>query len=98
MVVACHQIAVFLFQTEGINHRGEYDAWISEQQRQKDAGNEKFRFIPIEPPVAFYHRAYRAHRQYPCGISDMVGYWADAKIFGGVVLFDRSDSDAEVSE
>ncbi|KAI8228095.1 Aryl-alcohol dehydrogenase [Colletotrichum sp. SAR 10_86] len=27
--------------------------------------------------------------KYPEGIADMVGYWAESRIFGGVVLFDR---------
>lgn len=30
--------------------------------------------------------------QYPDGDADVVGYWAENRIFGGVVLLDRSDS------
>ncbi|KAK4147302.1 uncharacterized protein C8A04DRAFT_34038 [Dichotomopilus funicola] len=29
------------------------------------------------------------YQQYPRGIADMVGYWAESRIFGGVVLFYR---------
>lgn len=30
-------------------------------------------------------------------MADVVGYWAEAKIFGGVVVFDRGPSGTEVS-
>ncbi|KAK4129827.1 hypothetical protein N657DRAFT_630627 [Parathielavia appendiculata] len=35
--------------------------------------------------------------QYPNGVADMVRYWAGARIFGGVVLFDRGPSGTEAS-
>jgi hypothetical protein len=35
--------------------------------------------------------------QYPRHVADMVGYWAEARILGGVVLFDRRKPDAEPS-
>lgn len=95
--MACHQIAVFLFESKGNNHKGEYDTWLSQELRLAEAGDEKYRFVSVQPPVTFYHQAYCSHLQYPCGVSDMVGYWAEAKLFGGVVLFDRSDSAYEVS-
>lgn len=40
-------------------------------------------------PTLFHHPWYEDYRQYPRGIADMVGYWAESRIFGGVVLFDR---------
>jgi hypothetical protein len=49
-------------------------------------------------PTPFYHRSYLAHAQYPNGVADVVGYWAEAKIFGGVVIFDRGESGTEVSD
>ena len=30
-----------------------------------------------------------AYDQYPSGIADGVGFWAEVRIFGGVILFDR---------
>ena len=33
-----------------------------------------------------------AQSQYPDGLADVVGYWAEDRIFGGVVLFDRSQT------
>ncbi|KAE8311224.1 hypothetical protein BDV41DRAFT_542874 [Aspergillus transmontanensis] len=41
----------------------------------------------------FYHSDYLDHDQYPLGISDVVGYWAERQVFGGVVLFDRGEND-----
>ncbi|KAK6820235.1 hypothetical protein RU639_007630 [Aspergillus parasiticus] len=43
----------------------------------------------------FYHSDYLDHEQYPLGISDVVGYWAEKQVFGGVVLFDRGEIDNE---
>ena len=96
--MACHQIAVFLYNLEeDTNHKREYAAWVAAEQTLKDAADDRLRYRAVEPPTPFYHRAYRAHEQYPRGVADMVGYWAEAKIFGGVVLFDRGELDVEVS-
>lgn len=35
--------------------------------------------------------------RYPRGKADVVGYWTEGKIFGGVVVFDRGETDREVS-
>ncbi|KAG6355325.1 hypothetical protein INS49_003286 [Diaporthe citri] len=40
-------------------------------------------------PSLFFHKHYRDYDQYPDGVADIVGYWAETRIFGGVVLFDR---------
>lgn len=49
-------------------------------------------FYPPGPwPTLFRHGWYVDHDQYPNGVGDMVGFWAEARIFGGVVLFDRRD-------
>lgn len=37
----------------------------------------------------FYYEWYRDHAQYP---GDVVGYWAEGRVLGGVVLFDRRAS------
>ena len=34
---------------------------------------------------------YRDFELYPSGVADGVGYWAEERILGGVVLFDRWD-------
>lgn len=47
-------------------------------------------------PAAFYHMSYCHAEQYPRGFADVVGYWAESKIFGGVVVFDRGETEKEV--
>ncbi|RWA09825.1 hypothetical protein EKO27_g5310 [Xylaria grammica] len=43
-------------------------------------------------PTLFAHPTFTAHEQYPDGVADMVGYWAEDRILGGVALFDRSQA------
>jgi hypothetical protein len=43
-------------------------------------------------PNPFCHPEDVMADQYPDGDADVVGYWAENRIFGGVVLLDRSDS------
>ena len=49
-----------------------------------------------QPYIDFYHPDYQAFRRYPFGLFNMVGYWAEAELFGGVLLFDRGESGLEV--
>jgi len=44
-------------------------------------------------PTLFRHRWYLDYDQYPQCVADVAGYWAEARILGGVVLFDRRDPD-----
>ena len=39
--------------------------------------------------VNFYHTNYRLYENYAFGLLNVVGYWAEAEIFGGVVLFEH---------
>jgi hypothetical protein len=96
VAVSCHQIAAFLFENGKKHHKQEYDAWIAEQEKLKEIGDERYQWRPVPPPVVFYHRQHADYEQYPRGLSDVVGYWAEAKIFGGVLLFDRGESDTDV--
>lgn len=90
-------MAALLFQMEGSKHKEEYDAWVAETQRLKDVGEDRCQWYKTTPPVAFHHKWYVDHEQYPRGVRDMVGYWAEAKILGGVLLFDRGESGTEAS-
>jgi hypothetical protein len=38
----------------------------------------------------FTHGWYTDHQDYPNKVADMVGYWAENRIFGGVVLFNHN--------
>ncbi len=56
---------------------------------------ERKRLYPATfPTTLFCHPWYRDYDQYPEGIADSVGYWAEGRILGGVVLFDRRDPDS----
>jgi hypothetical protein len=51
----------------------------------------------LEPfPTLFAHGSYVDHEQCPEGVADMAGYWAGDRIFGGVILFNRVESENEV--
>jgi hypothetical protein len=40
----------------------------------------------------FMHLCYKAVDLYPAGLADAVGYWAENRVFGGVIIFDRSEA------
>ncbi|KAG6364173.1 hypothetical protein INS49_005771 [Diaporthe citri] len=46
-------------------------------------------------PTPFFVGGYAASDRYPNGWADVAGYWAEHHIFGGVVLFDRGESEEE---
>lgn len=46
--------------------------------------------------VDFYHTNYRRFENYPFGLLNVVGYWAETEIFGGVVLFERVESGSDI--
>lgn len=46
--------------------------------------------------IDFYHTDYKEFERYPFGLLNVVGYWAETKFFGGVLLFDRGNSGLEV--
>ncbi|RFU36296.1 hypothetical protein B7463_g95, partial [Scytalidium lignicola] len=94
VAVACHQIAVFLYKLDHNLHKGQYEKWRIAREEVLRASWT--RSVPLRlPPVPFFHRSYNADKQYPNGTADIAGYWAEAKILGGVVLFDRGKSDLE---
>jgi hypothetical protein len=47
-------------------------------------------------PVNLYHKLYLGYSFYPYGLLDVVGYWTETQIFGGVVLFGHDESGSEV--
>lgn len=46
--------------------------------------------------VDFYHTGYMAYVMYPHGLLNVVGYWAETQVLGGVLLFERGPSGLEV--
>lgn len=97
VVIACHQIGAYTYDLdEGMHKHAVYGEWRDKVLQEKEAGVESRRYYD-PPPTAFCHPAYRFHEQYPRGLADVAGYWAESKIFGGVVVFDRGETEEEVS-
>lgn len=102
VAVSVHQIAVALFKLAPKSHTSEHIKSVTEWQ--KPAGWfecygrrtwEEPLFPP--PPTHFFHCAYLDFDLYPHGLADVAGYWAEDRILGGVVVFDRGQSGTEVS-
>ena len=91
IAIACYDIAAFLFHSvDGGLHKGT-QIW------RRDPSTLRLLLLNVEPPpTVFFRKDYDAIDQYPQGGADMVGYWAEYRIFGGVVLFDRGESEIEV--
>jgi hypothetical protein len=86
VAVAMHQIAVQLFKLDTSLHKNNGIAsWVP----PKDDTDFWALFSKGPSPTLFRHEWYSDYDQYPDGVADMVGYWAEARILGGVVLFDR---------
>ncbi|KAF4956983.1 hypothetical protein FGADI_3395 [Fusarium gaditjirri] len=84
VAVALHQIAVWLHKLEPHLHQGDIDAvtyW------EMPLSETMARFPP--GPTLFSHHDYLDDDIYPEGVADMVGYWAEDRILGGVTVFDR---------
>ncbi|POS80607.1 hypothetical protein DHEL01_v200989 [Diaporthe helianthi] len=99
--VAIHEIAIWLFEAKPKSHDEDelrrVTLWQKTptvvQAQDVPAGEP----LPPPPPkpTLFYHYQYFYHESYPARLGDMAGYWAEDRIFGGVVLFDRGESDTE---
>ncbi|KAH7131324.1 hypothetical protein EDB81DRAFT_906450 [Dactylonectria macrodidyma] len=87
VAIATHQVGVLLYkQTPILDDSNHLVSWRPE--------GEDLDFYPDGWPATFFrHSWYHDFDQYPHGVADMVGYWAESRIFGGVVLFDRRQQD-----
>ena len=90
VAVSLHQIGAFLGRLKFDTHDPEttrgFD--IDAVTRWEPEQNPFSRVLP--DPTLFTQPHFTASGQYPDGLSDMVGYWAEDRILGGVFLFDRS--------
>ncbi|EWZ83711.1 hypothetical protein FOWG_12646 [Fusarium oxysporum f. sp. lycopersici MN25] len=86
IAISVHQIAVILFiLNEGLHKNDGVIEWASPK-----SDKIWWAHCPNGPePTMFFHHWYLSHDRYPNGVADMVGYWAESRILGGVVLFDR---------
>ncbi|KAK8030214.1 hypothetical protein PG993_011505 [Apiospora rasikravindrae] len=93
VVVAIHQLAVLLYRVGETRHKddGVHD-W-----KPPESDELYWEFHPSGPlPTMFQHAWYIDYDQYPEGVADMAAYWAESRIMGGVVLFDRRDPAADL--
>ncbi|KAH8774455.1 hypothetical protein F5883DRAFT_412019 [Diaporthe sp. PMI_573] len=90
----CHDIAVHLYQMDaGVHKHREHEEWLSEKLASLPEKSLDRKVLP--PPTLFWNGRYIEWSRYPSGLADIVGYWAETQIFGGVVLFDRGESEEE---
>ncbi|KAF5725081.1 hypothetical protein FMUND_175 [Fusarium mundagurra] len=90
LAVSCHRFAVDIFQLDEVAEKHKiYDVW-------RDSPRDMTKWDSFRDPTAFTHGPYIAVDQYPNGSADTVGYWAEARIFGGVVVFDRGEDGTEL--
>ncbi|KAK4040826.1 hypothetical protein C8A01DRAFT_45936 [Parachaetomium inaequale] len=85
---AVHQIASWLYRQDTSRHKDDALG------RWRPAEEYKRLYPATFPTTLFCHPWYKDYDQYPEGIADSVGYWAEARILGGIILFDRRDPDS----
>ena len=101
VAIVIHEIAVLLFQSDDKLHSKEHIhsvvSWKREPEYEGEGSRRRLVFRYLDPhPTLFYHVEYLDHDQYPSGLADIAGYWAEDRILGGVVVFDRGVSGDEV--
>lgn len=99
LVITCHDIAVFLYQLDdGAHKHAEWAAWLMEKHASLPEKESQRTRSMYRLPTPFFVGRYAASDTYPNGVADVVGYWVEHHIFGGVVLFDRGESEQEASK
>lgn len=103
VATAIHSIAVYLHSLEDKSHsKDEIEdvmSWKDAVRRREFMPGEWETIEPLPPhPTMFYFSEYDNIDDYPNGLADAVGYWAEDRVFGGVVLFDRGESGKEVCD
>lgn len=81
VAVATHTIAVNLYKLDLGLHKHAAQPSGENSKKNDQLGRWSLPFC-----VRFY-----ARKEYPDGPADAAGYWAENRIFGGVVLFGRGD-------
>lgn len=94
-----HQVAVILYNnnpdlsTSASSSLKDIHTWEPPKDESDPDGHWAlwWQFNPHgPPPTLFRHTWYINPENYPEGAADMAGYWAESRILGGVVLFDRA--------
>lgn len=80
----------------GVHKHAEHEAWlVYKLETLPEDDLEQKNQLP--PPTLFWVGAYTDWLNYPNGLADMAGYWAEMQLFGGVLLFDRGEGEDKVS-
>lgn len=79
VAVAIYQIAVYLYKLD-LNLGGHQD-FATWEAPKSDVVFYKY-YPDGKLPSLFFHKQYRDYDQYPDGVADIVGYWAEARILG----------------
>ncbi|KAH7313970.1 hypothetical protein B0I35DRAFT_480606 [Stachybotrys elegans] len=103
VAVSVHQIAVALFDLAPKAHTLEHIRHVTDWQKPpgwNECYGRKTWEEPLfpPPPTHVFHCAYLDYDIYPDGLADVAGYWAEDRIVGGVILFDRGQSGKECKE
>ncbi|KAM5347553.1 hypothetical protein ACJ41O_007377 [Fusarium nematophilum] len=92
VAVSLHQIGALLFQLNFRMHQGDIDS-ITNWKILPQEG-----LVDVPPsPTLFNHPYYLDADVYPEGVADIIGYWAEDRVLGGVAVFDRRAEDSAVS-
>ncbi|KAG6032946.1 hypothetical protein E4U41_007061 [Claviceps citrina] len=97
---AVHSIAVSLFELKEKSHVGDIQSVTSFREapyRFQVMGKWIDVHNKLEPHHTLFTTQYNCLEQYPNGVADVAAYWAEDRIFGGVLLFDRGRSGEEAS-
>jgi hypothetical protein len=81
VAILCHDVAATLL--------GKMDGRSGKPLMAPDSGCQTEYILPA-------HSDYCDHEYYPRGCADIFGYWAESRLFGGVVLFDRGSEGTQV--
>lgn len=91
IAVAVHALAVQVF-TEVDSGFHKHEKWLSDDYY--DAVPIMMRHKKHTPFLLWL--TFDTQEQYPNGVADVAAYWAQDRIFGGVILFGRGKSGKEV--
>lgn len=90
---------MFLYQLDDGSHKhAEWETWLTGKIASLPESVPQHTRAMYGPPTPFYVSCYAASNRYPNGWADAAGYWAEHHIFGGIILFDRGESEEEVSK
>ncbi|KAK4657128.1 hypothetical protein QC762_210210 [Podospora pseudocomata] len=92
VAMALNEIGVLLFDVGIEVHQGTGDRSIEAITHWKQDPDDE------TPPTTFHHPYYLHGDIYPLGVSNLVGYWAEDRILGGVVTFDRKAEEQNLAQ